>query len=91
MHGRFTDKLRLEASEYHDAHLDGIFAKDATLKDFLVSLSATLLGHWACLSHRLRCACTAGKTVRRRHGCSLAMHAPTHWISMHRGPRPRLT
>ena len=36
MHGRFTERFRLDASEYHDAHLDGIFAKDATLKDFLV-------------------------------------------------------
>ena len=43
MHGRFTDKFRLEASEYHDAHLDGIFAKDATLKDFLVGLSVPLM------------------------------------------------
>ena len=36
MHGRFTERFRLDASEYHEAHFDGIFAKGATLKDFLV-------------------------------------------------------
>jgi hypothetical protein len=40
MQGRFTEKFRLQASDYTDAHLDGIFAKDAGLKDFLARVPA---------------------------------------------------
>ena len=44
MAARFTDPARLERSKYDDAHLDGIFPRDPTLKDFLVSgLGAGLL------------------------------------------------
>ena len=44
MAARFTDPAKLERSKYDDAHLDGIFPRDPTLKDFLASgLGAGLL------------------------------------------------
>ena len=51
MAARFTDPVRLEKGNYDDAHLDGIFPRDPTLKDFLApDLSGGLMSLCAACS-----------------------------------------